>query len=196
MIGPLLVKLNLNGLKQCPIENSGLLAREDLALVADLANIEAVAQEGGERSPGEWDASDCSSIGQRTEFGLDAGLPQVSEKKIQAAEVEVAAIDVTDRCGLVRNDRNLSILGLVTQGNHTADPKALAFGGSDLVADALGGDLALELGEGQQNIEREPSHRGRGVELLRDRNEGRPSFSYVLPKAGLILMRTILSEYD
>ena len=148
VIGSLLVKLSLNRLKQRAIEDGWLLARKDLALVADLSNIEAVAQEGGERSPGERDAADCSSIGKLTQFGLNAGPPQVSEKKIQAAEVEVAAEDMPDGLGLGRNDRDLSILGLVTQGNHTADPKALAFGGPDLVADALGGDLALELGEG------------------------------------------------
>jgi hypothetical protein len=43
--------------------------------------------------------------------------------------------------------------------------------GGDLVADALAGYLALELGEGQQHIEGQPSHRGRRVELLRDRHE-------------------------
>src|SRR5262245_6801079 len=97
MIGPLLVKLSLNRLKQRAIEDGGLLAREDLALVADLTDIKAVAQESGERSPGERDAADCSSIGQRTELGLDSSPPQVSEKKVQTAEVEVAAEDMTDR---------------------------------------------------------------------------------------------------
>ena len=53
MIGPLLVKFSLNRLEQRAIEDGWLLAREDLALVSDLANIEAVAQESGERSPGE-----------------------------------------------------------------------------------------------------------------------------------------------
>ena len=41
----------------------------------------------------------------------------------------------------------------------------------DLVADAFTGDLALELGKGQQHIERQPTHRARRVELLRHRNE-------------------------
>jgi hypothetical protein len=35
-------------------------------------------------------------------------------------------------------------------------------------------NLALELREGQQDIQREASHRGGGVELLRHRNEGDP----------------------
>ncbi len=38
--------------------------------------------------------------------------------------------------------------------------------------DALTCDLALELGEREQDIERQPTHRGRSVELLDDRDEG------------------------
>src|SRR5258707_4779137 len=45
--------------------------------------------------------------------------------------------------------------------------------GGDLVANALADDLALELREGQQNVERQAPHRGRRVELLRHRNKGR-----------------------
>ena len=63
MIGPLLVKLSLNRLKQRAIEEGWLLARKDLALVPDLTNIKAVAQESGQRSTGERDAADCSSVG-------------------------------------------------------------------------------------------------------------------------------------
>ena len=68
-------------------------------------------------------------------------------------------------------DGYLSILGVVAERRHAADPKSLAFGGRDLVPDALGGDLALELGKRQQHIERQPSHRGGRVELLGDRYE-------------------------
>ena len=57
VIGPLPVKLSLNRLKQRSIEDGWLLARKDLTLVSDLANIEAVAQKSGKRSPGEWDVS-------------------------------------------------------------------------------------------------------------------------------------------
>ena len=51
---------------------------------------------------------------------------------------------------------------------------SLALGGCDLVADALGGDLALELGERQQHVEGQSSHAGRGVERLGDRDEAMP----------------------
>src|SRR5436309_5348694 len=56
-------------------------------------------------------------------------------------------------------------------GSYAADPETLALGGRNLVADALGGHLTLELGKRQQDIERQPPHRCRGIELLRDRDE-------------------------
>ncbi len=62
---------------------------------------------------------------------------------------------------------DLSILGVIAERHHATDPKALALGGGYLVPDALGGDLALELGKGQQDVEGQPSHRGGGIELLR-----------------------------
>ena len=56
----------------------------------------------------------------------------------------------------------------------TVPPHALLLRCGDLVADALGGDLPLELGKGQKNIQRQPAHRGRGVELLGNGDEGDP----------------------
>ena len=52
MIGPLPVELGLNRIEQGPIENGRLLSGEDLAPVSDLADIEAIAQESGERIHG------------------------------------------------------------------------------------------------------------------------------------------------
>ena len=51
----------------------------------------------------------------------------------------------------------------------------LNLGGGDLVADALAGDPALELGEAQQQIERQPAHAAGGVECLTElqRRSGR-----------------------
>ena len=48
----------------------------------------------------------------------------------------------------------------------------LLAGGRELVADALADHLALELGEGEQDVERQPPHRGGGVERLGDADEG------------------------
>jgi hypothetical protein len=52
-----------------------------------------------------------------------------------------------------------------------ADPLAFPPGGRHFVAGAFGDDLALELGERQEDVQRQAAQRGRRVELLRDRDE-------------------------
>ena len=47
----------------------------------------------------------------------------------------------------------------------------LGLGRRNLVANAFAGDLALELGEAQEHVERQPAHAGGGVERLRYRHE-------------------------
>ena len=49
-------------------------------------------------------------------------------------------------------------------GAVAAHPHAFLLRSRDLVADAFAGDLALELGEGEQHVEGQPPHRCRGVE--------------------------------
>lgn len=51
-------------------------------------------------------------------------------------------------------------------------PQAFLLGGSDLVPDPLPGDLALELGKGQKNIEGQSAHGIDGVEGLGHGYEG------------------------
>ena len=53
----LLVEFGLDGIKQLAINDWLLLASQDLVLVFDLANIEAVAEKMSNRSPAERDAS-------------------------------------------------------------------------------------------------------------------------------------------
>jgi hypothetical protein len=65
----------------------------------------------------------------------------------------------------------LPVLDVIAQWRWTSHPHALLLRRCDLVPDAFCRDLPLELGEGQQDIEGEPSHRGGGVELLGDRDK-------------------------
>ena len=58
VVGALLVELGLHGVKEITIQDGGLLARKDVALERDLTDIEPVAQEMGERTARERDASD------------------------------------------------------------------------------------------------------------------------------------------
>ena len=69
-------------------------------------------------------------------------------------------------------DDQFPVLDAVAVGRHAAHPHALLAAGGNLVADALGRHLALELGEREQDVQRQPDH-GRGrIEGLRDRDEG------------------------
>ena len=77
-----------------------------------------------------------------------------------------------DPFGLFLVDDQLSVLDLVAERRPAAHPHALLAGGRDFVADALADHLALKLGEGQQDIERQPTHRARRVERLGHGDEG------------------------
>jgi hypothetical protein len=57
LYGPLIGKLLLDRIEQGALHDWWLLPRQDVALVLDLADIEAVAQEVEQRSPFEWDAT-------------------------------------------------------------------------------------------------------------------------------------------
>src|SRR5438105_4212303 len=84
---------------------------------------------------------------ERPHLGDDAPLAQVGHEHIEAAELEVAAEDGSDRLCFRLIDHNPAILRVIAERCHAADPETLALGGGDLVADAFGGDLALELGK-------------------------------------------------
>ena len=77
-----------------------------------------------------------------------------------------------DRLGLFWVHDQLAVAQVVAERHGPSHPHALALAGGDLVADALASDLALELREGQQHVERQPAHAGGGVELLGDGHEG------------------------
>jgi hypothetical protein len=59
-----------------------------------------------------------------------------------------------------------SILDPVAQRDHAAHPHPLLLGSGDLVPDPL------ELGKGQEHVQGQASHAGRGVERLGHRHEG------------------------
>jgi hypothetical protein len=70
-------------------------------------------------------------------LGLDAGGPEISQQQVDAAKFKIPPKDLPNGLGLLINHGDLAVLGVVTEGHNTADPKALALGGGNLVADAL-----------------------------------------------------------
>src|SRR6476620_400604 len=87
----LFAQLGLDGLEQVAIDNGRLLALEDLTLKRHVADIEAIAEQMGERSARERDATDGLPDLERPYLGDDAPLAQVGHEQIEAAEFEVAA---------------------------------------------------------------------------------------------------------
>src|SRR6202040_156040 len=85
----------------------------------------------------------------------------------------MAAEDQPNGIGLAVDHDELVVLYSIPERRYATHPHPLLFRGGDLVANALADDLALELCEGQQNVEGQAPHRGRRVELLRHRYEGR-----------------------
>ena len=88
------------------------------------------------------------------------------------AEAPVELEELAHHRRLVLADLQGAPVGIVAEGHQPAHPEAAPLGGGDLVADALGGHLALELREAQQHVQGQPAHAGRGVEGLGHRDEG------------------------
>ncbi len=108
---------------------------------------------------------------------LSSGLPYLlttpsaaSSRTIVVAEphLDEALEDAADDCRLGLVDDQLAVLDVVAERRPAAHPHALLAGGGELVPDALADHLPLELGEGEQDVERQPAHRGGGVERLGD----------------------------
>src|SRR3989442_11290087 len=81
----LLVELGLHCAKEITIEDGGLLARKDFALERDLADIEPIAQEAGERTSREGDPSDRSPGRERSHLCDDPSFTKVGHQPVEAA---------------------------------------------------------------------------------------------------------------
>src|SRR5215211_7485415 len=127
------------------------------ALVVELAHIDPVSQQVGRRPVCQRHTADGPTRAQRPKSRDDAALPQLALQRRQGSEREVALEDQPDGRSLVLSDHELAVAHLVAKGDAAADPDAPALRGRDLVADALARDLALELGEGQEHVQGQPT---------------------------------------
>src|SRR6516162_3769567 len=147
MVVDLLVQFGLDGFEKVLTDNGRLLTFEDFALESDFADIEAIAKQMRERPPREWYAANGLAGLERADLSDDVALAQISHQQVEAAELEIAAEDGPDPLRLSVINADLSTLGVIAKRGHASDPEPLALGCRDLVADALGSDLALELGK-------------------------------------------------
>src|ERR1700734_2461407 len=125
MIVCLLRQLGLNGLKQLVVDDGFLFPLQDLALEGNLADIEAIAQQVGERTAGKGNAADLFSRSKIPNLCDDPSLAQIGHEQVEAAELDVTAEDCSDPVGLGLVDGYPSILRVVTERGHPADPQPL-----------------------------------------------------------------------
>src|SRR3984893_3365386 len=171
--GSIADELLLNGIPQWLIDDRRVFAGMELALVNDLAEIGAVLQHQVERAARERLAADEAPGSARPRLTFDPARFELRLQQADRTEFGIAAENQANGIRLAIDHDKLVVLRSRPERRYAPHPHPLLFRGGDLVADALADDLALELRERQQNIEGRAPHRGRRVELLRDRHKGR-----------------------
>src|SRR5277367_443776 len=124
-----------------------MLARMDFAAIGDLADVEAVLQEMGERADTIAGGGDRAPVRQSSGFRFETVGIERCHKCADRAQTQVALENRADKLRLPRYDLELLVDAAIAEWHRTPNPDALALGGGDLVAHALANDLSLKLGE-------------------------------------------------
>ena len=140
--------------------------------MCDLAAIDAVLQHQIEGPAGKLLTTKGSAVCQYPPLAPNSRGIKFCLQHAHGSELYISPEDMDDGASFLLVDDQLSVLHVVAKRRQAAHPHALLLGSCDLVADAFAGDFPLELGEGEQHVQGKPPHRGRGVELLGDRDEG------------------------
>jgi len=89
-------------------------------------------------------------------FRHDSSPPQLFAELPDAALFQVVFVDQLDYISFNRIDHQLALFYVTAEGRHSSHPHAFALGGRDLVTNALAGDLGLELGKREQDVQGQP----------------------------------------
>ena len=183
----------LHGVEQGGVDDCGMEPLVGLVPVHDQAEIGAVAQQVEQGTAAEGPASDDPAAAGRSALRTNPAFVEPAPQRMHRTQLEIG---IEYRAhgrgfGLVDDERARSACrSVVAEGQVPAHPHALGLGGGNLVADPLAGDLALELGERQQHVQRQPAHARRRVERLGDADEADPVPVEQLDHAGKIGERT------
>ena len=135
----------LHRLPERLVHDRGMLAGMDLVAMPDAADEERVGEHGVELAAREGGAAAAAAVPMQPLRRADAGSIELGLQPLHRAEREIALEDPLHQRRLLRHRLQAARLGAVADRDHAAHPHALRLGGGDLVADPLGGDLALEL---------------------------------------------------
>ncbi len=143
-----------------------------ISLVDDHAQVHLVLQEVVKSASPEWLPAMLPATPRNFHLAHDAAVAEILRQQADAFHLQISSEDHPDRLGVGFVDHQLPVSGVVAERRCAAHPHALALGCRDLVPDALAGDLTLELGERQQDVQSQAAHGGGRIELLRHRHEG------------------------
>src|ERR1700730_8385963 len=161
-----------------------MLAAMHLTPIGDLAEVEPVLEQMGERSHAEADTAAPAAIATAIDLGPYALPVELREQSPHGAKLQIACENGPYYLRLLGHHDELLVYAAIAERDGAADPETLALGGRDLVAHPLADHLALELGKGEQHIERDPPHAARGFERLGDRHERDPLLIEQLDQLG------------
>jgi len=140
-----------------------MLTVPDLCFVADLADVDRVAQERIDLAARERIATLDPPGAEAVQLGAQAQIIGAAHNRVQAAEVVVEREDRPNGVCLDCVDDETAGFGIwmriVPERRDATHPEPLLLGRRDLVPDPFGRHLALELGEGQEHVQGQPSHR-------------------------------------
>ena len=158
-----------NGVDLVPgraVDDRLVLARMRCSFVHRLAEVDAVIEELVDRALVDQLARPLSAVLGDPGFRGVTGATELMAQLRRRAEAQETAEDQPHQLSLAFVHHQLAVDDVIAERRNTAHPHALATGGRELVANTLTDDLALELGKRQENVERQPAHRCRRVELL------------------------------
>src|SRR5438105_3687370 len=136
------------------VDQRRVLAGVELTLVRNLPGVDRVRQQCVEVTAREGLAAALGAIRCRAAFRPKSKAVGLLLDPAHTTELTIESEEVAHRLGLGRVDDERALARVIAERHTAAHPHALLFRGRDLVADALAGDFALELGKGQQHIER------------------------------------------
>src|ERR1700736_5256984 len=140
------------------VDQGRLLTGVEFTLVSYVAGVNWVREQCVEMTAREGFATALGAIRCRAAFRPQPETVGLLLDPAHAAEIPIESEDAAYRLSLGRVDDDRALACVIAERHIAAHPHALFLRGGDLVADAFTGDLALELGKGQQHIEREVPH--------------------------------------
>src|SRR5207302_9394686 len=143
------------------VDQGRLLSGMELTLVSYVAGVNWVREQCVEMTAREGFAAALGAIHPRAAFRPKPETVGLLLDPAHAAELTIESEDAAHGLGLGRVDDERALVGVIAKRDIAAHPHALLLRRGDLVADAFAGHLPLELGQGQQHMERQAPHRAR-----------------------------------